>query len=156
MRKKTCLAATIAAIVAGLGGSMEGMQDQIPEIPKLQPAAAQSMTVTGCVGRGTAADTYVLTNVIRDGEAVGKNASKIETLLLSGSDIDFNRHVGHKVSVTGMPAARGYTIETTGATDVRPATELTMAKTGPTIPARFTVQSLTMISATCSEAGDRA
>ena len=152
MRKNSCLAVTIAAIVAGLSGSMEGMQDKIPEIPKLQPAAAQSMTVTGCVGRGTAADTYVLTNVIRDGEAVGKNVSKIETLLLSGSDIDFSRHVGHKVAVTGMHAARGYTIETTAAT----AIESAMGKTGAKVPSRFTVQSLTMISATCFEAGDRA
>jgi hypothetical protein len=156
MKKKSCLAATIAAIVAGLSGSMEAMQDKIPEIPKPQPAAAQSMTVTGCVGRGTTAGTYVLMNVIRDGEAVGKNAGTIETLLLSGSDIDISSHVGHKVSVTGTPAARGYTIETMGATDVKPATESTMAKTSAKIPARFTVQSLTMIAATCSEAGDRA
>jgi hypothetical protein len=156
MKQKSWLAATIAAIVVGLSGSLEGMQDKIPEIPKPQPAAAQSMTVTGCVGRGTTAGTYVLTNVIRDGEAVGKDADKIETLVLSGSDIDISSHIGHKVSVTGMPVVRGYTIETLGATDVKPATESTMAKTGAKIPARFTVQSLTMISATCSEAGDRA
>ena len=153
MTKKNCLAATIAAILAGLSGSMDAMQDKIPEIPKPQPVAAPSMTVTGCVGRGTTAGTYVLTNVIRDVEAVGKNAGKIETLLLSASDIDISSHVGHKVSVTGMPAARGYTIETTGATDVKPATESTAATTGAKIPARFTVQSLTMISTTCSEAG---
>ena len=152
MRKNSCLAVTLAAIVVGLSGSLEGMQDTIPEIPKPQPAAAQSMAVTGCVGRGTTAGTYVLTNVTRDSEAQGRNADKSETLLLSGSDIDISRHVGHKVSVTGMPAARGYTIEATGAT----ATESTMAKTGAKSPARFTVQSLTMISATCFETGDRA
>lgn len=154
--KKSFLAATMAAMVAGLSGPIDGMQDTIPKIPMPPPAAAQSLTVTGCVGRGTTGDTYVLTNVIRDGQAVAKNAATMETLLLWGSDIDFSKHVGHIVSVTGMPAVRGYTIEATGATDVKPASESTMAKTGAKIPARFTVQSLTMISATCSEAGDRA
>jgi hypothetical protein len=153
--KTSCLALTVAAIVVGLGGTAAGVvQDTIPQIPKLQPAAAKSTTVTGCVGRGATADTYVLTNVTRDGEAAVKDASKTGTLLLSGSDIDISTHVGHQVSVTGMHAATGGAIGTTGATDVKPGSESTRTTTGAKVPAGFTVKSLKMISATCSEAGD--
>jgi len=151
--KKSCLALTVAAMVGGLSGTAAGVvQDKIPDIPKLQPAAATSMTVTGCVGRGTTADTYVLTNVTRDGEAAVKDASKTETLLLSGSDIAISNHVGHRVSVTGMHAATD-PIWATGATG-RAGAESATTQTGAKVPAGFTVKSLTMISATCSEAGD--
>jgi hypothetical protein len=106
------------------------------------------------VGRGTNSETYVLTNVTRDGEAAVKPASETETLLLSGSDIDISTHVGHQVSVTGMHTALDQAIGTTGAASVKPATESTLSTTGAKVPAGFTVQSLKMISATCSEAGD--
>ncbi len=153
--KKSGWTLTVAAIVVGLSGTMSGVvQDKIPEIPKLQPAAAKSMTVAGCVGKGTTADTYVLTNLTRDGEPAVKDASKTETLVLSGSDVDMSKHVGHQVSVTGLHAATDYSIGTMGVTDVKPGTPSTMTRTGAKASTAFTVKSLAMISATCSKAGD--
>jgi hypothetical protein len=153
--KTSCLTVTVAAMVVGLSGATaKGIQDKIPEIPTLRAMAAKSVTVKGCVGRGTAPDTYILTNITREGEATVKDASKPETLLLSTADIDISKHVGHEVSVTGMHAVPSQAIGTTGATDAKPATESTMTKTDAKVPTGFAVKSLTMISATCSQAGD--
>ncbi len=159
--RKSYLTLTVAAIVVGLSGPVTAaMQEKIPYLPRvqpaapMQPAAPKSTIVTGCVGRGTADDTYVLTNVTRDVEAAVKDASKTETLLLSGPDVDMSQHVGHQVSLTGMHAAADSAIGTTGATDVKPDAPSTVAKTNPKVPTGFTVKSLKMISATCSEAGD--
>ena len=153
--RKSYLTLTVAAIVVGLSGPVTAaMQEQIPYLPRAQPAAPKSTIVTGCVGRGTADDTYVLTNVARDAEAAVKDASKTETLQLSGPDVDMSQHVGHQVSLTGMHAAADAAIGTTGASDVMPGAQSTVAKTNPKVPAGFTVKSLKMISATCSEVGD--
>jgi hypothetical protein len=153
--KTRCLSVTLAAIVVGLSGATaRGIQDKIPEIPTVRSMAAKSVTVTGCVGRGTAPDSYILTTVSREGEATGKDASRPETLLLSAAHIDISKHVGHQVSVTGMDAATSQAIWITGATDVKPATESTMTKTGAKVPAGFIVKSLTIISDTCLQAGD--
>jgi len=153
--KTSCLAVTVASMVMGLSGATpRAIQDKIPEIPTLRSVAAQSVSVTGCVGRGTTPDSYVLTNATQEGVAPGKDASKLETLLLSSENIDISKHVGHKVSVTGIHAATIRAIGTTGATDVTLAPESPMTKPAAKVPAGFAVKSLTMISATCSQAGD--
>ncbi len=152
--KTSCLTVTVAAMLVGLSGATAtGIQDKIPEIPTIRGAAVKNVTVRGCVGRGTTADTYILTNVTRDGEATVKDASKPETLLLSAANIDISVHVGQQVSVTGMHDT-SQAIGTTVATEVKPATESMVAKTAAKVPAGFAVKSLTMISATCSQAGD--
>src|ERR1700741_1158595 len=100
--KTICLAVTLAAMVVGVSGATaRAVQDKIPEIPTVQGSAAKHVTVMGCVGHGTTRDTYILTNVTRDGEATAKDASKPETLLLSAPDLDISKHLGHQVSVTG-------------------------------------------------------
>jgi hypothetical protein len=153
MKTTGCLAVIAAAVMMGLsGGAAKGNQDTIPQIPTARSTAAKSVTVTGCVGRGTTPDSYVLTNVTQEGHATVNDARKPETLLLSAEDIDISKHVGHLVSVTGMHAATNRA--PTGATDVTPATESTMTKAAAKLPIGFAVTSLKMISGTCPEAGD--
>jgi hypothetical protein len=146
---------TIAAVVMGLSGPAAVVsQDKIAELPTSPSVFALGTTVTGCVAQGTTANTYILTNVIRDGDATAKQRVKPETLLLSGSDIDMSKHVGHKVSVTGVDAAATLPIGTTGALEIiKPTAESTVAKDAK-VPAGFTVRSLKMISSSCSEAGN--
>ena len=63
------LAATVA-MVAGLSAYApvtESGQDRFHSC-RCHCIAAQSATVTGCVAHGTAADTYLLTGVVRDVE----------------------------------------------------------------------------------------
>jgi hypothetical protein len=164
------LAATVA-MVAGLSTYApvtESGQEQIPYLPTPQPIAAQSATVSGCVAQGTVADTYVLTGVVRDVEPtapattpvpmapvpVVKEGSKSATLLLTGSDVDMSKHVGHKVSVTGTDtAAADRPIGTSGSTDAKPGTDSATAKADAKVPAGFAVKSLKMISGSCTEAG---
>ena len=159
------LAATVA-MVAGLSTYApvtESGQEQIPYLPMAQPIASGSATVSGCVAQGTVADTYVLTGVVRDFDPtaptappvpMAKEGSKPDTLLLTGSDVDMSKHVGHKVSVTGMDAAAADSpIGTSGATDAKPGSDAAMAKTGARVPTGFTVKSLKMISGSCTEAG---
>jgi opacity protein-like surface antigen len=83
---------TFAAAAAGPS------QDRIPE---LQPTSANSATVTGCVARGTATATYMLTNITKEGQATARDAVQRMTVALSGTDVDLSKHVGHRVSVTG-------------------------------------------------------
>ena len=159
------LAATVA-MVAGLSTYApvtESGQEQIPQLPTAQAIAAKSATISGCVAQGTVADTYVLTGVVRDVEPtaptttpvpMAKETSKSETLLLTGSDVDMSKHVGHKVSVTGTDtAAADRPIGTSGSTDAKPGTDSTAAKADAKVPAGFAVKSLKMISGSCTEAG---
>ena len=128
-------------------------QDKIPELPTSRAVFSLSTTVTGCVAQGTTANTYILTNVIRDGEATAKQPVKPETLLLSGSAVDMSKHVGHKVSLTGVDAAAAPPIGTRCDRLVKPTAESTVAD-GAKVPTGFTVKSLKMIAASCSEAGN--
>ena len=132
--KTTCLAITMVAMAIGLSAPTRGVsQDKIPELQRPRPDFAMSTTITGCVAQGTTTDTYVLTNVSRDVEGTAK-ATRPVTLALSGSDVDVGKHVGHTVSVTGW--------------------DITAKETVGKVPGGFTVKSLKMISASCSEAGD--
>ena len=153
------LAATVA-MVAGLSAYApvtESGQEQIPLLPMSLPVGATSMTLTGCVAQGTSADTYLLTGIVRDVEpmappvAMAKEGSKSETLLLTSSDVDVSKHVGHKVTVTGMAVAADRPVGTSGAIDAKPGTDSAMTRTGAKIPAGFTVKSLKMISASCAD-----
>jgi len=162
------LAATVA-MVAGLSAYVpvtESGREQIPLLPMPQPIAAHSATVSGCVAQGTVADTYVLTGVVRDVDPLApptppvpmapmaNEGSKHETLLLTGSDVDMSKHVGHKVSVTGTDiAAADRPVGTSGAVDAKAGTDSAITKTVAKVPAGFTVKSLKMISASCAEAG---
>ena len=59
---------------------------------KAKSASAHSMT--GCLAKGTEANTYVLTNT----EAKGPKTVEI---VGAASGVDLNAHVGHKVTITG-------------------------------------------------------
>jgi hypothetical protein len=151
--KTTCLAITMVAMAIGLSAPTRGVsQDKIPELQRPRPDFAMSTTVTGCVAQGTTTDTYVLTNVTRDLEGTVKAATKPLTLVLSGSDVDVGKHLGHKVSVTGWDITANRAMGAAGAS--KPATESIVKETGGKVPGVFTVKSLKMISASCADAGD--
>jgi hypothetical protein len=154
--KASCLAITVAAMAIGLSApAREVSQDKIPELQKPRPEVSNTTTVSGCIAHGTSSDTYVLTHVMRDVEGTAKEATEPLTLMLSGSDVDVGKHVGHKVSVTGWDVTADRAMGTTRATETsKPATEAMAKKPGTTVPGVFTVKSLKMMSASCSEPGD--
>ncbi len=148
----TCMSAAVLAQSAGTmdkgkaSGSMNKMSDET--------------TYTGCLEKGNAARTFVLTHANRadsmqhdsmksesmktasmKDDAMKKDAMAHETMShdmmmmasvsLTGSAVDLNKHVGHKVTVSGLSDA--------------------MAKdaTGMTSPT-LTVKTLKMVAKSCS------
>jgi hypothetical protein len=87
---------------------------------------AKEHTMTGCVQKGTSADSFVLTNT----EAKGP-----KTIAVVESKENLAPHVGHVIAITG--------------TDV-PAKEAESAKTKPPKADHYMkVSSIKMVSATC-------
>lgn len=121
-------------------------------------------TYEGCVAAGPTAGTFVLNHAaeaamgkdamakdsMKDtpaSGAMGKDAmAPSKTLALEGKAVDFSKHVGHQVSVTGtevpaMAVAKPDAMAPMGGAD-------TMAKKDP--PARkFTVTAFKMIATSC-------
>jgi hypothetical protein len=115
---------------------------------------AKSVTLTGCVAQGIDADHYVLANAVRreqppSSTAVAGTSGRVRSDKDGASDRtgpydleggEFKAHLGHKVEVTGTSASTGKTIDTTASESARERKPLP----------KFNVQSVKMLSATCS------
>ena len=181
--------ATGLCVAAALSVATLGAQTTPPatgEQRSATPDAAKEITVTGCVAKG-ADGKYILTNAKLDNPAgttagtsgttnpptagtTGSAAMNAATTwALSGGD-DMDKHVGHRVQITGKPAMdspmdRGRTPDSTAAEAHPPATGAgTVGTSGSTATAAaeeqkkdsktnqptLDVQSVKMIAATCS------
>jgi hypothetical protein len=148
--------------------------------------AAKEITITGCLSKG-ADGKYILTNAKLDNPAdatagtsgttppapaTGATAGTMNTAaswaLSGGTDLD--KHVGHKIQVTGKPAMdssmdRSRTPDTTAAAAGTPPAAGAVGTSGSTATAaaeeqrkkdananqpRLDVQSVKMVAATCS------
>src|ERR1019366_10098722 len=59
---------------------------------RAQDAAPKEHSMTGCLAKGDAPDTYKLTNV---------EGGKADSVGIVSSTVDLSKHVGHKVEITG-------------------------------------------------------
>lgn len=78
---------------AQYGGDKPKTKDAAP----VKPAAAKgggAHTMTGCLGKGTEANTFMLTNV------EGSGPKEVELINIPAS-VNLAPHVGHKVAITG-------------------------------------------------------
>lgn len=137
---------------------------------------ARDISVTGCLAKG-ADGRYMLTSAKMDSPSSSSTASTAagtsttagttgttptpstagtagaSLMLMGSSDSDLEKHVGHKIQVTGksawdgMDRGRTGTAGTTGSTPPTPATGATTATADQP---RLDVQSVKMIAATCS------
>lgn len=113
--------------------------EQAPAKPDM-PSLGKDAIVKGCLQAGTAADSYVLTNVARTtaGQPGAPAAAEKKTINLKAADatVDLKAHVGHTIEVTGswLKAAAGAAGEAAGA-----------GKKDKT----FEVKSVSMISPSC-------
>ena len=91
-------------------------------VTKVEGAAPQSVTYTGCVQTGTETKTFILSKVVpvsRSTTTVGTAGSTTTTTttyaLVPDQKVELETHVGHKVEVTGMmiPAGDSKTTTTT-------------------------------------------
>ena len=131
-------------------------QEKIPALQREALKGVESETLTGCVTRETGADTYKLTNVrpksvtkdlnnaAKDGELSNEMFAQA-AVRLSTSDVDLAKHVGHRVSVTGLYAGAGWR---------QPAISSTLDKGGNGSLPTLSVKSLTMVADSCSEPAD--
>ena len=143
------LVALAAVSVAAAGVS----QDRIPDTQRPATMDASAMTITGCVARGTAADTFTLAEGKTGAPAASADATAPAALVaLTGSDVDLSKHVGHNVTLTGSYASPNATVGTSGTE--KPATTATTAtpaaiEDSKKVAKTFTVKSLKMVSPTC-------
>ncbi len=133
---------TSKALLAAMAGLLAGA------LVAPGPASAQEPTsVTGCLSKGTAGGTFSISGI--DGKAYS----------LTSTTVKLESHVGHKVTVTGAPAA----VETGAVTDTGMAKDTGMAhdtgmtkdtgmkkETAATGGGALNVTRLTMVSADCS------
>ncbi len=148
--KRTISAVAVIAMSMAVSAAAAGVgQDKIPELQRQGMADAKSVTLNGCVARGTAVDSYTLTEKAKDATApAATDATPPVPVKLSGTDVDMSKHVGHSVSVTGSYALAPVATGTTGTEKPVPAP--TVAAEGDTKAARtFTVKSLKMVASTC-------
>ena len=134
------LAATVSAATAGVS------QDRIPDAQR--PGAIEApaaSTLTGCVARGTATDTYTLAEAKKDATAAPATAAPAELVALAGTDVDLSKHVGHSVAVTGAYANLNVPTGTSGTEKPAATVDTKTAAKAKT----FTVKSLKMVSPTC-------
>jgi len=94
---------------------------------RAQEAAPKEHSMTGCLAKGTAPGSYMLTDV-----SVPANGPK--TVGIVSSTVDLAPHVGHKVSITGTAV---------------PPKDAEMDKNVPKAPHYMKVTAMKHISATC-------
>jgi hypothetical protein len=137
---------------------------------------ARDISVTGCLAKG-ADGRYMLTNAKMDSPSSSSSASSAagtsatagttgttpapsaagnagaSLVLMGSSDSDLEKHVGHKIQVSGKSAwdgmDRGRT-GTAGTTGSTPPTPATGAATSTADQPRLDVQTVKMVAATCS------
>jgi len=160
MSSVAILVAAVSSVAVGAqsGGTMA-------KGDKMDKMEMMDANYTGCVEAGNAAGTFMLTHVatadhmakdmMKKGalakDTMAKNATLKDamakdgmshesmaptTLTLTGSSVDFSKHVGHKVSLTGSLANEKMEAMEKG----------TMSKSTPT----FTAKSLKMVAVACS------
>ena len=107
---------------------------------------APGTTITGCVARGTAPATYTLAEVKKGAPAAAETTAPAALVILTGTEVDLSKHVGHSVALTGSYANATETVGTAGTEKpAAPAATEDSKKAAKT----FTVKSLKMVSPTC-------
>lgn len=140
---KTTMIGSLTALTLVAMSHVAGAQDSMAKPMEM----GKDKTYTGCIEAGAMANGFALTHVgagmppmAKDAmakdtmtkDAMGKGGMEMASWTLSSKSVDFSKHVGHLVSVTGT--------EDTMATD-------TMGKGQHT----FNVTSLKMVAATCGK-----
>jgi hypothetical protein len=146
----------IVALVLGAAvGLTAAAQGSVPGRHKAPSKIhAKTVTITGCVAQGIDGDHYVLANAVRreqppSSTAAAGTSGKVGSDEAGASDRtgpydlqggEFKAHLGHEVEVTGTSGSTGKTSGTTASKSP------TARKPLP----KFNVESVKMLSATCS------
>ena len=143
----------LGAMLVAFGAAAAGVsQDRIPNLQREVPKDPKNATLTGCVAQD-AAGTYILKNITKDGEMTGQGTLERMSVVLSGTGVDVSKHVGHRVSVTGLHSTEPLATGTLGTTQKAPvAEEVSQGEKKAT--GTFRVTSLVMVADSCSQPAD--
>ena len=136
----------LVALAAMVSAAAAGASQDKPEAQKPATMDAAGMTLTGCVARGTAPDTFTLAEV-KKGAPAADASTPAPLVTLTGTEVDLSKHVGHSVTLTGSYASPTAAIGTTGTE--KPATPAAPEDSKKAAAKTFTVKSLKMVSPTC-------
>jgi len=109
----------------------------------------KNITLTGCVERGTAMESYTLREA-NEGETTISNLTPRPAVALSSTDVDISKHVGHSVSVSGSYAKAEIAVGTNEAEKPATAPAAIAEADGKTLRT-FTVKSLKMLAGSCQQ-----
>jgi hypothetical protein len=148
--KRTLSAVAMVAVAMAVSAAAAGAsQERIPELPRPSVTDVKSITLTGCIKRGTEIESYTLTEAKEDATTTS-NATPRPAVVLSSTDVDISKHVGHSVSVTGSYAKAEIATGTSGTEKPAPAPTAITEGDGKT-PRTFTVKSLKMLASSCQQ-----
>ena len=149
---KRTVSAIAIAVSMTVGATAAGaVQERIPELPRPGATDVKSITLTGCVERGTEIESYILREAT-EGALTTSNAMPRPPVAISSTDVQISKHVGHSVSVTGSYAAEIATGTSGTKKPARPPTAIS-GSDGKTPPG-FTVKSLKMLASSCQQSTD--
>ena len=136
----------LVALAAMVSAAAAGASQDKPDAQKPATMDAPGMTLSGCVARGPAPDTFTLAE--KKGAPAAADASTPAPLVtLTGTEVDLSKHVGHSVTLTGSFTSPSAAIGTTGTE--KPATPGAPEDSKKAAAKTFTVKSLKMVSPSC-------
>ena len=112
---------------------------------KADSKAAGVMTLTGCLAKGEAPNTFKLTNTAEEASTATKVAEAVKLdweLLGAPASLKLAEHVGHKVTVTGTKLSADEAMKIQGEKG-------TMAKAGEEMERNLKVTSIKHVAASC-------
>jgi hypothetical protein len=150
--RTSCFAVAVVGMTMALGAAAPvATQERIPLLQRAGLMDPWAVTLVGCVAQGTSAGGYTLTTSIPQPEATNKDAMKSIRLVLTSTEVDLSRHIGHTVSVTGVQVVHWAT-GTTGTTGgEKVVSEGAVKDDDKKTEGTFTVKSLTMVATSCSQ-----
>ena len=147
------LSAMAVAVSMAVGAAAAGAaQERIPDVPRPGATDLKSITLTGCLERGTEIESYTLTEA-KEGATTTSNVTQRLPVAIASTDVDVSKHVGHSVSVTGSYATAEIVTSTDGTDKPAPAPTAIAEGVGKTLRT-FTVKSLRMLASSCQQSTD--
>jgi hypothetical protein len=149
MKRTLSTGAMVVVSMAASATAPGASQGRIPELPRPGATDVKSITLTGCVERGTQVESYTLREA-KEGATTTSNLTPRPPVALSSTDVDISRHVGHSVSVTGSYANAEIDMSTDGTEKPAPSPTAITEGDGKTLRT-FTVKSLKMLASSCQQ-----
>jgi len=112
---------------------------------KAESKAGKQVTMTGCLEKGTDANTFKLTNIAEDAGMAAKTAEAVKPdweLIGAPASLKLSEHVGHKVTITGTKVGAEQAEKIEGEKGAA-------AKAGEAMERHLKVTSMKHVAATC-------